>query len=78
MKVSKRTAVAGLIAVPAGLSTLAVALAAQTKSQVVGKLSDDEVMRVDSKTGSIQNSNIKVSAAQHEAALANGAKEIPL
>jgi hypothetical protein len=75
MKISKRIIVAVLIAVAAGLSTAAIAQLS-AKSQSLGKLMDGEVMRVNPATGTIQKSNIKVSEAQHQAALANDATEI--
>jgi hypothetical protein len=61
----------------AGLSTAALAQMSQRKSQHLGKLDEEEVMRVNSRTGSIQKSNAKVTTAMHEAAMSAGALEIP-
>jgi hypothetical protein len=76
MKISTRIVVAVLIAAATGLSTAAIAQLS-AKSQAVGKLTDGEVMRINPETGTIQKSNTKVSEAQHQAALASGATEIP-
>jgi hypothetical protein len=73
MGMSKRVVVTGLAGVAIGLST--VALAQMSKSPGLGKLGEDEAMRV-SPAGTIQKSNMKVPSARHEAAMAKGAKEI--
>jgi hypothetical protein len=77
MNISKRVALTALAGAATGLSTVAIAQTmAQKKSQAMGKLEEDEVMRVNPRTGTIQKSNIKVPAARHTAAMAKGAKEI--
>ena len=73
MGTSKRVVLTGLAGVAIGLST--VAFAQMSKSQGLGKLGEDEAIRV-GPAGTIQKSNMKVPAARHEAALAKGAKEI--
>jgi streptogramin lyase len=49
----------------------------QKKSQHLGKLDEDEVMRVNPRTGTIQKSNVKIPEDLHTAAMRAGAKEIP-
>jgi len=75
MGISKRVVVTGLAGVAIGLSTVALAQMSRSKSQGLGKLGEDEAIRV-SPAGTIQKSNTKVPAARHEAAMAKGAKEI--
>ena len=78
MRISKRVVLAGLAGAATGLSSAAVPQTmSQSKSQHLGKLGGDEVMRVNPRTGTIQKSNIKVPTSQHEAAMAIGAREIP-
>jgi hypothetical protein len=77
MGVSKRVVLTGLAGVAAGLPTIALAQMSQRKSQHLGKLEEDEVMRVNPHTGSLQKSNAKVSTSMHEAAKSAGAIEIP-
>jgi hypothetical protein len=74
MDVSKRVVLAGLAGAATGVSTIALAQMSQKKSQHLGKLDDDEVMRVNPRTGTIQKS--KVASELHTAAMASGAKEI--
>ena len=50
----------------------------EPKSERLGKLDDDEVMRVNPRTGTIQKSNAKVTTAMHQTAMSAGAVEIPL
>jgi hypothetical protein len=76
MTVSKRIVLAGLAGAATGLSTLALAQMSQKRSEHLGKLDEDEVMRVNRRTGTIQKSNGKVSSELHSAAVASGAKEI--
>ena len=77
MSVSKRVVLAGLAGATAGFSTTAFAQMSQSKSRHLGELGHDEMMRVNPRTGTIQKSNIKISSAMHDAALSNGAREIP-
>jgi hypothetical protein len=61
MRISKRVVLAGLAGAATGLSTMALPQTmSQSKSQHLGKLGEDEVMRVNPRTGAIQKSNIKV------------------
>jgi hypothetical protein len=76
MKISKRVVLAGLAGAATGVSTIALAQLSQKKSEHLGKLDEDEVMRVNSRTGTIQKSNGKVPSELHSAAMAGGAKEI--
>jgi hypothetical protein len=77
MDVSKRVILAGLAGAATGLSTVALAQMSQKKSQHLGKLEEDEVMRVNPRTGTIQKSNAKIPQELHTAAMGAGAKEIP-
>jgi hypothetical protein len=78
MAISKRVVLTGLTGAAAGFSTAAFAQMSQSKSQGLGKLGEDEAIRVHPVTGTIQKSNIKVPVERHEAAMARGhAKEIP-
>jgi hypothetical protein len=73
---SKRVVLAGLAGAATGLSTVALAQMSQKKSEHLGKLDEDEVMRVNPHTGTIQKSNSKIASELHNAAVAGGAKEI--
>jgi hypothetical protein len=76
MNLSKRAVLAGLAGAATGVSSIALAQMSQKKSQHLGKLDEDEVMRVNAGTGTIQKSNGKVPSELHSAAMAGGAKEI--
>ena len=76
MSVSKRIVLAGLAGAATGVSTIALAQMSQKKSQHLGKLDENEVMRVNPRTGTIQKSNGKIPSELHSAAMASGAKEI--
>jgi hypothetical protein len=76
MSMSKRTLLAGAVGVTAVLSTRALAQA-QKKSKAITQVGEGDAVWLNSKTGRLQKSNIKVSAAKHQAVLAGGAKEIP-
>ena len=75
MGIYKRIVLTGLAGVAIGLSTVALAQMSGSKSQGLGKLGEDEAIRV-GPAGTIQKSNMKVPSARHEAAIAKGAKEI--
>jgi len=77
MSISKRVVLTSLVGAAAGLSTSALAQMSQRKSQHLSKLDEDEMMRVNPSTGSIQKSNAKVTTAMHQAAMSAGAVEIP-
>jgi hypothetical protein len=76
MDITKRVALTGLAGAATGLSTIAIAQMSQSKSQHLATLGEDEAMRVNPRTGTIQKSNIKVPPERHEAAVASGAQEI--
>jgi hypothetical protein len=78
MRMSKRAVLTGLAGAATGISTVAIAQTmSQAKSRHLGELGEDEVMRVNPRTGTIQKSNIKISDARHGETMAKGAKEIP-
>jgi hypothetical protein len=76
MPVSKRALLAGAVGAIAGLSTKAMAQA-QKKSKTVTQVGEGEAVWLNSKTGKLQKSNSKVSAAKHQTLIAGGTKEIP-
>lgn len=78
MSVNKRVLLAGLAGAAAGFPAVALAQMSEPKSERLGKLDDDEVMRVNPRTGTIQKSNAKVTTAMHQTAMSAGAVEIPL
>jgi hypothetical protein len=78
MKMSKRVVLTGLAGAATGFSARVFAQTmSRSKSEHLGKLDEDEVMRVNPRTGTIQKSNIKMTDARHKDAMAIGAKEIP-
>jgi hypothetical protein len=77
MKVNKRVVLTGLAGAAAGFPTVTLAQMSERKSQRLSKLDEEEMMRVNPRTGSIQKSNAKVSTAMHEAAMSAGGIEIP-
>jgi hypothetical protein len=73
MSISKRTLLAVGGGVVVGLSTAAIA---QTKkSTEAAKVEEGDAIMLHPK-GTVHKSNVKVTAAQHEAALRKGAREI--
>ena len=74
MSISKRAFVAASAAVLTGLST--GAMAQTKKSSEAATLGEGEAVMIGPKGQHIHKSNVKVSAAQHEAAMKKGAKEI--
>jgi hypothetical protein len=76
MSMSKRTLLVGATVVAAALSTDALAQA-QTKSKTVTQLGEGDAVWLNAKTGKLDKSNTKITAAKHQAALRGGAKEIP-
>ena len=77
MSISKRVVLTGLAGAAAGIPTITLAQMAERKSQHLAKLDEEEMMRVNPRTGSIQKSHAKVTTAMHEAAMSAGAVEIP-
>ena len=74
MSISKRSLMAAGAAVLIGLSSAAIA---QTnKSSQVATMGDGEAVMIGPKGAHLHKSNVKITAAQHEAALKKGAKEI--
>ena len=73
MSVSKRTLLAAGVCLAVGQSTLAMA---QTKkSTEATTMGEGEAIMLHPK-GTVHKSNVKVSAAQHEAAMKKGAREL--
>ena|SRR6516164_6252810 len=81
MPMSKRTLLVGVTVVAATLSTDALAQMAQTKnknkSKTVTQVGEGDEVWLNAKTGKLDKSNTKITAAKHQAALKGGAKEIP-
>ena len=74
MSISKRGLMAASAAVVIGLSTAAIA---QTKkSSQVTTMGEGEAVMIGPKGQRLHKSNTKITAAQHEAAMKKGAKEI--
>jgi len=74
MSISKRSLMAAGAAVLIGLSSGAIAKT--KKSSQVTSLGDGEAVMIGPKGQRLHKSNVKITAAQHEAALKKGAKEI--
>jgi hypothetical protein len=77
MSVSKRAVLTGLAGVAVGLPTVALSQMSGRKSEHLGKMDEDEIIRVNPRTGSVQKSKIKVTDTMHDAARLLGAVEIP-
>jgi len=73
MSVSKRTLLAAGVCLAVGLST--VAMAQTKKSTEATTMGEGEAIMLHPK-GTVHKSNVKVSAAQHEAAMKKGAREL--
>jgi hypothetical protein len=74
MSISKRTVLTAGVGMVIALSTVAVA---QTKkSSEVSTIDEGEAVMIGPKGDRVHKSNVKVTAAQHEAAMKKGAKEI--
>jgi hypothetical protein len=74
MSISKRAFVAASAAVLTGLSTGAMAQA--KKSTEAATLGEGEAVMIGPKGQHLHKSNVKVTAAQHEAAMKKGAREV--
>jgi hypothetical protein len=72
MSVSKRALLAAGVCLVVGLSTAAMA---QKKSTEAATMGEGEAIMLHPK-GTVHKSNVKVSSAQHEAAMKKGAREI--
>ena len=74
MSISKRSFLAAGAAIVVGLSSAAVA---QTKkSSQVATVGEGEAVMIGPKGQHLHKSNVKITAAQHEAAMKKGAREI--
>jgi hypothetical protein len=78
MSISKRAFVAASAAVLTGLST-GIAMAQQkgnAKSREATTMGEGEAVMIGPKGQRLHKSNVKVTAAQHEAAMKKGAREV--
>src|SRR6516165_1914403 len=74
MSISKRSLMAAGAVVLIGLSSAAIAQ--NKKSTQVATVGEGEAVMIGPKGQRLHKSNVKVTAAQHEAAMKKGAKEI--
>jgi hypothetical protein len=74
MSISKRSLMAASAAVLIGLSSAAIAQS--KKSSQVTTVGEGEAMMIGPKGQRLHKSNVKITAAQHEAAMKKGAREI--
>src|SRR5262249_53125334 len=78
MAVSKRTMLAGGSSLLIALSTAAIAQTAKgnAKSSEAGTLGEGDTYMIGKKGQRLHKSKVKVTAAQHEAAMKKGAREV--
>ena len=76
MAISKRTVLTAGAGFVVGLSSVALAQAQGKKSSEVATMGEGEAFMVGREGERIHKSNVKVTAAQHEAAMKKGAREI--
>ena len=78
MALSKRAMLAGGSTLLIGLSTAAIAQTAKgnAKSSEAGTIGEGETYMIGKKGQRLHKSKVKVTAAQHEAAMKKGAREI--
>jgi hypothetical protein len=74
MSISKRSLLAASAAVLIGLSSAAVAQS--KKSSQVATVGEGEAVMIGPKGERLHKSNVKITAAQHEAAMKKGAREV--
>ena len=74
MSISKRSLMAAGAVVLIGLSSAAIAQS--KKSSQVATVGEGEAVMIGPKAQRLHKSNVKITAAQHEAALKKGAREI--
>ena len=74
MSISKRSLMAASAAVLIGLSSAAIAQS--KKSSQVTTFGEGEAVMIGPKGQRLHKSNVKITAAQHEAAMKKGAREI--
>ena len=76
MAISKRTVLTAGAGFIVGMSTVAVAQAQNKKSSEITSVGEGEAVMLGSKGDRVHKSNSKITAAQHEAAMKKGAREI--
>ena len=76
MFISKRALLATVAGLVIGLSTVAIAQTPNKKSQEVTSMGEGEAVMIGPKGQRLHKSKVKVSAAQHEAAMKKGAREV--
>jgi hypothetical protein len=76
MAISKRTVLTAGAGFVVGLSSVGLAQAQGKKSSEVATVGEGEAFMIGPKGERIHKSNTKISAAQHEAAMKKGAREI--
>ena len=76
MSISKRALLATVAGLVIGLSTVAIAQTPNKKSQEVTSMGEGEAVMIGPKGQRLHKSKTKVSAAQHEAAMKKGAREV--
>src|SRR6476661_576627 len=77
MSISKRALVAASIAVLIGLSSGAIAQTkGNAKSSEVTTVGEGEAVMIGPKGQRLHKSHVKITAAQHEAAIKKGAREV--
>jgi hypothetical protein len=77
MSISKRALVAASTAVLIGLSSGAIAQTkGNTKSSEVTTMGEGEAVMIGPKGERLHKSHVKITAAQHEAAMKKGAREV--
>ena len=76
MFISKRALLATAAGLVIGLSTVAIAQTPNKKSQEVTSMGEGEAVMIGPKGQRLHKSKVKVSAAQHEAAMKKGAREV--
>jgi hypothetical protein len=76
MSISKRTVLTAGAGFVVGISSVALAQAQGKKSSEVTSIGEGEAVMLGSKGDRVHKSNVKVTTAQHEAAMKKGAREI--
>jgi hypothetical protein len=74
--ISKRTVLTAGAGFVVGLSSIAAAQAQGKKSSEVATMGEGEAVMIGPKGERLHKSNVKVTAAQHEAAMKKGAREV--
>ena len=76
MAFSKRTILSASAGFVIAISSIALAQAQGKKSSEVATMGEGEALMIGPKGERVHKSNVKVSTAQHEAAMKKGAREI--